>query len=232
MPQVVVDQTTLLTSFGNTWTANGGRLSRTPPGSSNELGNLFNQAVATSLAAMLGNIPILRPSSTTLLPPASNCVEMGEIRIVGGVRPQNFDVAYRPDGPRFAFDAKTLNDVDSVRKNWQNMINDLATEATTVHSRFPHAVVAFLVAIPTPCLLGPQQAGITETLDRLARRVEVNDSLYMAEAISLVVWDPSTGGIDPAIPDPNLSRLRIEKFHQYVEEAYVDRYKGLPPHTA
>ncbi|MDP2935994.1 MAG: hypothetical protein Q8O86_05835, partial [Dehalococcoidia bacterium] len=72
-------------------------------------------------------------------------MEVGPVHIVGGVRPQNFDVGYRPDGVRFAFDSKTINDLDSVRKNWQNMVNDLATEATTVHSRFPYAVVAFMV---------------------------------------------------------------------------------------
>jgi len=51
-------------------------------------------------------------------------------------------VGYRPDGLRFAFDSKTLNDKKSIGKNWQNMINDLATEATTVHSRFPYASLA------------------------------------------------------------------------------------------
>lgn len=28
------------------------------------------------------------------------------------------------------------------------MINDLGTEATTVHTRFPYAIVAFLVVVP------------------------------------------------------------------------------------
>ena len=74
--------------------------------------------------------------------------------IVGGIRKQNYDVAYRPDGVRFAFDSKTLNVADSMGKNWQNMVNDLATEASTVHTRFPMAVVAFLVLIPVPALGG------------------------------------------------------------------------------
>ena len=87
------------------------------------------------------------------------------MRIIGGVRPQNFDVGYRPDGVRFAFDSKTLNDRKSIGKNWQNMINDLATEATTVHSRFPHAVVAFLVALPEPVVDANQRAAIGETLN-------------------------------------------------------------------
>jgi len=180
---------------------------------------------------MLGGVPVSHQSSDSLIPPLRDCVEVGEIRTIGGVRPQNFDVVYRPDGVRFAFDAKTLNDVESVRKNWQNMVNDLATEATTIHSRFPYAIVAFLVAIPSPCLLLAQRTAMIETLERLARRVSVNDPVYQAEAICLVLWDPANGSILPDIPEPS-SPLRIEAFSSQVETPYVNRYKGLPPHTA
>lgn len=110
------------------------------------------------------------------------------------------------------------------------MINDLATEATTVHSRFPHAVVAFMVVIPTPCLVEPQRSAMVETLERMARRIGVEDPVYMAEAISLVLWNPADEMIDTAVPG-STSTLRIEKFSSYVEAAYVSRYKGLPPHA-
>ncbi len=53
---------------------------------------------------------------------------MGTTRIIGGIRPQNYDAAYRPDGPRVVFDSKTLNDQESIGKNWQNMVNDLPSE--------------------------------------------------------------------------------------------------------
>jgi hypothetical protein len=155
---------------------------------------------------------------------------VGPVRVIGGVRPQNFDVGYRPDGVRFAFDSKTLNDTDSLRKNWQNMINDLATEATTVHSRFPHAVVGFMVIIPTPCFIEPQRSAMTETLERLARRNSVEDPDYMAEAMSLVIWNPDDGRIEEDVP-PLTSPLRLEKFASQIEAAYVSRYKGLPPHA-
>ena len=178
---------------------------------------------------MLGGIPIVKPTSTALTA-ATECVEVGPVRIIGGVRPQNFDAGYRPDGVRFAFDSKTLNDFESVKKNWQNMINDLATEATTVHSRFPHALVAFMVIIPTPCLVEPQRSAMIETLERLSRRVKVEDADYLGEAISLVLWNPDDGSIDPATPFPD-SALRIERFSSTIESAYVSRYKGLPPHA-
>src|ERR1041385_8216951 len=144
MPPITVSQADLA-RFGETWRNNGGSLSRTPPYSSSQLGNLFDEAVGRALAVMLGGIPVEKPVATSLIAPKADCVEVGPVRVIGGVRPQNFDVGYRPDGVRFAFDSKTLNDAKSVPKNWQNMINDLATEATTVHSRFPHAVVAFMV---------------------------------------------------------------------------------------
>ena len=148
MPPISIAQTDLV-GFGTTWTQRGGSLSRTPPNSSGQLGGVIDSAVGTALAVMLGGVPIERPNPNSLLPVGPDCVEVGPVRVVGGVRPQNFDVGYRPDGIRFAFDSKTLNDRSSIGKNWQNMINDLATEATTVHSRFPYAVVGFMVVYPS-----------------------------------------------------------------------------------
>ena len=229
MPSIAIDPTQLA-SFGSTWFANGQALSRTPPYSSSELGRLFDTAVANALAIMLGQIPIVVPNSTDLIPSQADCVELGPMRIIGGVRPQNFDVGYRPDGVRFAFDSKTLNDTKSVGKNWQNMVNDLATEATTVHTRFPHAVVAFMVIIPLPCLSGNTRTAIIGTLERLGRRTGIDGPHHMAEAISLVLWDPSSGQIDSNIPDAE-SPLRITKFSEQIELAYTNRYKGLPPHA-
>lgn len=229
MPPITISQSELAL-FGQTWADKGQRLTRTPPYSSGELGELFDKAVGEALATMLGGIPIFKPNSNALTPPHPDCVEVGPVRIIGGVRPQNFDVGYRPDGVRFAFDSKTLNDRDSIGKNWQNMINDLATEATTVHSRFPHALVAFMVIYPEPCVSASREKATIETLERLARRVSVDHANHMAEVISLILWDPYTGTIIPDKPGPS-SPLRIERFSSQLEEIYVSRYKGLPPHT-
>ncbi|MDQ6661110.1 MAG: hypothetical protein M3Z24_09110 [Chloroflexota bacterium] len=48
MPPITIDQTELAL-FGNTWTQKGGRLSRTPPQSSGELGRMFDIAVGKSI---------------------------------------------------------------------------------------------------------------------------------------------------------------------------------------
>ena len=229
MPTVAID-VVQLKAFGEMWQTNSGALGRTPPFSSLDLGRLLDNSVARALAVMLGGIPVLAPKDADLIPPQSDCVECGNIRIIGGVRPQNFDVGYRPDGVRFAFDSKTLNDAKSVGKNWQNMINDLATEATTAHTRFPYAVVAFMVAIPTPCLLGATRSAMIGTLERLSRRSQVDGANHLAEAIALLLWDPKTGELAPDIPDPK-SPLRIEKLSEQIEASYTARYKGLPPHV-
>lgn len=229
MPPISVDKEVLV-KFGDKWKENGNSLSRTPPYSSSELGNLFDAAVGKSLAEMLGGITIEKPNANSLVAPPKDCVEVGPVRIVGGVRPQNFDVGYRPDGVRFAFDSKTLNDTKSINKNWQNMINDLSTEATTVHTRFPHAVVAFMVVIPEPAIAAAQRRAMIETLERLARRVSVRNESHLAEVIAMVLWNPKNGEIDVTVPDP-VSPLRIENFSKQVEAVYFARYKGLPPHA-
>ncbi len=229
MPPIVIPREELA-EFGIAWINNGQRLSRTPPRSSSELGRFVDNIVGHALAAMLGGIPVVGTSSTALTPAQPDCVEVGPVRIIGGVRPQNFDVGYRPDGVRFVFDSKTLNDKESVGKNWQNMINDLATEATTVHSRFPQAVVAFMVICPQPAVPAIRRRAMIDTLERLARRLNVEDPNHMAEAISFVLWNPYDGSIDADLPE-NTSTLRIEKFSAQIQEVYVNRYKGLPPHA-
>jgi hypothetical protein len=229
MPAIVIRPKELL-PFGKAWTANGESLSRTPPYSSAQLGNLFDKRVGEALSSMLGGITIVTPNMNSLIPEQPDCVEVGPCRIIGGIRPQNFDVGYRPDGVRFAYDSKTLNDEKSVQKNYQNMINDLGTEATTVHTRFPYAVVAFTVVVPSPCLNSPQKEALTQTLERLSLRASPVDIMHKAEAISLVVWQPRNGTVDPLWPPPD-SSLRIEVFSAQIETAYTSRYKGLPPHN-
>jgi hypothetical protein len=221
-----------LAGFGAQWTKNGGKLSRSAPNSSLQLGNFIDDRVAGALATMLGGIPVHNVSArsaTPLYPPEADCVERGEVAIVGGIRKQQFDVAYRPDGVRFAFDSKTLNDTESVRKNWQNMVNDLATEAATVHTRFPTGVVGFVVLLPEPAVgkLDP----IVWRLDGLGGRADEHGPSHVAEAMCLALWDPSTGDVSPSVPDPKSHPdLRIENFSAQVEEAYRTRFAGAPPH--
>jgi hypothetical protein len=231
MPPIVIDPNELA-PFGQRWAELDGALSRSTPYSSGQLGEVFDRAVGASLAEMLGGIPIVQlgRNNGLLIPPQPNCVEVGPFLVIGGVRPQHFDVGYRPDGVRFAFDSKTLNDAESVKKNWQNMVNDLATEATTVHTRFPNAVVGFLVALPAPVIHGSRLAAMVGTLERITGRSDISDPEFRAEAISLVLWNPENGSIDQTTPSLD-SPLRIERFSEQVESAYRGRYKGLPPHA-
>jgi hypothetical protein len=110
------------------------------------------------------------------------------------------------------------------------MINDLATEATTVHTRFPYAIVAFVVVVPRPALAYQQETDIIRTLERLGTRRDVLDQAQLAEAIAFIVWNPETGLIDPDTPLQS-SNLRIEKLSETIYPHYLERYKGLPPHN-
>jgi hypothetical protein len=191
--------------------------------------SFIDLAFGKAISKMLGGIDVVTPVGNSLLPSAPDIVEVGPVRIVGGVRPQNFDAAYRPDGTRIVFDSKTLNEEKSIGKNWQNMINDLGTEATTIHTRFPYSLVIFFVVLPKPALNIKQEKDLIRTLERLSTRKNVLDQHHLAEAISLIVWDPMSGEINKEVP-PTDSQLRIENIPKIIENIYFDRYKGLPPH--
>ena len=176
-----------------------------------------------------GAFPLSRPKQALLRHP-SQSVEVGTIRVIGGIRPQNYDAAYRPDGPRVVFDSKTLNDESSIGKNWQNMINDLASEAATVHIRFPFCIVAFIVVLPAPALKPKQRQAIVSTLERLGSRRDELDQHHLAEAIALVLWHPHNGEIESEVPARG-SPIHLHGMSKRIEEAYIDRYQHLPPHT-
>lgn len=235
MPSVALDPA-VLAAFGANWIKNGGRFTdKTHSGfnSAEALGDHIDQTVAGALATMLGGIPIHKASrkdKTKLYPPEPDCVETAPVTIVGGIRKQDYDVAYRPDGVRFAFDSKTLNEAKSIGKNWQNMVNDLATEAATVHTRFPLAVVGFMVLLPEPAL-GGQLESLTWRLAGLSARVDEFGPSHVAEAMCLAIWDPASGAISQTIPSPeDHPSLRLENFSAQVEEAYRTRYAGSLPH--
>lgn len=235
MPSVVIPQATLNT-WGATWLGNvnssGGNKNANSFDKKQgmDFGKAIDPIIAQAFATMLGGIPVCPPTNKyALLPPASDCVEVGDTRVVGGVRAQNYDIMYRPDGVRIAYDSKTLNDRKSLEKNWHNMVNDLASEATTVHTRYPYAIATFFVLIPEDIFTGTQQTEIIRTLERLNCRDGSRDEDYKAESIALVIWNPHTGAISPTTP-PTSSSLRLEAYAQRIEKAYLERYAGLPPH--
>ena len=225
MPEVLIPPS-ILVPWGARWMDGAKRFDKRQ---GMEFGHLFDDAFGAALATMLGNIPVVKPNANALIPPQADCVEVGTTRVIGGIRPQNYDAAYRPDGPRVVFDSKTLNDESSIRKNWQNMINDLASEAATVHTRFPFCVVAFIVALPMPAVHDRQLRAIASTLERLGSRKDELDQHHLAEAIALVLWEPHDGAIAdlPARESP----IHLCNLHRRVQAAYVDRYRHLPPHT-
>ena len=87
MPPVQIDQEELR-RFGRRWQENGNKLKRTPPESSMQLTSVFDNAVGKALAEMVGGIEIKQPNGKSLTPPDTNCVEVGPVRVIGGVRRQ------------------------------------------------------------------------------------------------------------------------------------------------
>ena len=110
------------------------------------------------------------------------------------------------------------------------MINDLASEAATVHTRFPFCIAAFIVALPVPAVRPPQLRAIVSTLERLGSRRDELDQHHLAEAIALVLWNPDNGGIEQDVPARD-SSIHLRAVSGRVQDAYIDRYQHLPPHT-
>src|SRR5438552_622712 len=101
MPPIVLQNADLV-ALGAQWNAAATTL---PKAQGEQVGSLCDRTVGACIAAMLGGIPVVPPiNARALLPPQSDCVEIGPARVIGGIRPQNFDVVYRPDGVRFAYD--------------------------------------------------------------------------------------------------------------------------------
>ena len=244
MPKIKFDPVAIK-QWGDIWLGTTGTIDKKTGKPKTKAANCFDKkqgmdfgklaidpVVAAALSKMLGDIPVVPPvNSDALLPPAGSldCIEVGDTKVVGGVRAQNFDIAYRPDGIRIAYDSKTLNDAGSIKKNWNNMINDLSAEATTVHTRFPYALALFFIVIPKPALHPNQAADLIRTLERMNERESVLGENHKAESIALVIWDPETGQVDSSVP-VQTSSLRMEKFSERIEKVYLSRYKGLPPH--
>ena len=234
MPRII-PSAAVLREWGQIWLGTDGTARQKAPNcfdrkQAMDFGKVFDLAFGEALAAMLGGVEVVPVTAGQgLIPPHPNCVEVGEVQIIGGIRPQHFDAAYRPDGPRVVLDSKTLNDTSSVGKNWQNMVNDLGTEATTIHTRFPYCVVALIVAIPAPALLAKQRRDLVRTLERLGSRSDVLDQAHLAEAIAMVVWDPHTGELDADVPGAQ-SPIHLNNVSQRIYDAYTRRYQGLPPH--
>ena len=197
-----------------------------------DFANYIDEKIASCMSEFLGDIPIQKAKQNNLNPvDGTVCVETGEITICGGVRQQNFDVAFRPDGPRIIVDSKSLNATKSIQKNWQNMINDIATESTTIHLRYPYAITSFVIALPRQALKDSQRSDIINTLERMAGRPEPHFPSSLIEIITLIIWDVDTGEIDAEYPPPN-SQLRVENFSPALEELYLKRYRGLLPHQS
>jgi|ERR1044071_6609855 hypothetical protein len=184
----------------------------------------FDQGFAEAFAAMV-DVPVRSRKEKN-----TNCVELGDVLVVGPGIKQNYDVGYGPNGrgPRMVFDSKTLNDRTSIGKNWRHMYHVLNGESAIVHDSYPYCLSSYIVVVPTPALDLTQQRDIISALRRLGIRQHRDDALHLAEAVALVIWNPYDGSINQDIPiEPN---LRLDTLSQRIYRIYADRYGDTPPH--
>jgi len=154
----------------------------------------------------------------------------GEREVSGALRVVKADVseAHELDGLRLAVEIKPVN-LAVGRAIW-NRFGDIRSFAVNIHLKFPFAVLGGVLAIPTS---EEGKAGQKSTIpvinrgvERLARaggrRTEA-DAAHLLEGVAVVVYDPTSKILDPAIP-PTGSGLRWDEFVDALAAAYHSRF--------
>jgi hypothetical protein len=161
----------------------------------------------------------------------------GERRVAGALRTVNADVhQYHPlDGLRLAVEIKPVN-LAVGRAIW-NRFGDIRAFAVNIHLKFPFAVVGGVMAFPTWELAEatktlPERRKDTRDLIRraVARFMRVGDrktegdAPHLLEGIGIIVYDPDSATIEPAVPPPG-SGLRWDEFVERLAFAYEARFE-------
>lgn len=123
---------------------------RPPTSAPREEKKRYSELVSNGMASVVGDE--LRKRGLTDVFPTSSSRETGgrERRIVGGMGDKKVDVTYSTDraGLVLAISIKTISFPDlktgNYQKNLQNRKGDLIFEVTTLHKRFPYAVIGGL----------------------------------------------------------------------------------------
>lgn len=161
--------------------------------------------------------------------------EAGERNVSGALRVAQADVTelHPLDGLRLAIEIKPVN-LAVGRAIW-NRFGDIRMFAVNLHLKFPFAVLGGVLAMPTY-----EESGtgdhvtrrqtvplITRAVNRLSRaggrRTEA-EAPHLLEAVAVLVYDPDTASIDPAVPPPG-SGLRWDEFIVILATAYDARFE-------
>jgi hypothetical protein len=156
----------------------------------------------------------------------------GELEVAGALRTARADVSesHQLDGLRLAVEIKPVN-LAVGRAIW-NRFGDVRAFAVNIHLKFPFAVVAGVLVVPTWewSASGTSKTPTLHIIDRLVRRLQRTrrreteaDAPHLLEALTVVVYDPDTGDLNPAVP-PHGFGLRWDEFVSIVAETYDIRF--------
>jgi hypothetical protein len=156
----------------------------------------------------------------------------GELDVAGALRTARADVSesHSLDGLRLAVEIKPVN-LAVGRAIW-NRFGDIRAFAVNIHLKFPFAVVGGVLVVPTWewSAGGGSKVPTLHLIDRLVRRLQRTrrreteaDAPHLLEAITVVVFDPDTGHLNPVIPPPGYD-LRWDEFVTVMTDTYDIRF--------
>jgi hypothetical protein len=159
----------------------------------------------------------------------------GETDVGGGLRTAKSDVTEfdRIDGVRLAVELKPVH-LAIGRAVW-NRLGDVRVFAVNLHLKFPFAVVAGVLSVPTEerAISGydttwKSTVHIIEKLSgRLARAASRDldsDPPHLLEAATVIVFDPRTKRLHPTLPEPGLG-IRWDECVDRLAEIYQLRFE-------
>lgn len=159
----------------------------------------------------------------------------GETTVAGALRSADADVAesHPLDGLRLAIELKPIN--AAVGRAIWNRFGDIRAFAVNIHLKFPFAVVGGVLVFPswewaTSRTRGRYKKPTTHLVERAVARLQraggrlkESDAPHLMEGVWVLLYDPDTKTIDPAVPPPG-ARLRFEEFIEDLVEAYRARF--------
>ena len=148
-----------------------------------------------------------------------------EHRFIGGWRSVGVDVhiGTREMGLILAVDPKHLRSMQSIRKNWKNMLNDLVAFSANFHSRFPMCVVGGVLGFEKSQATQEMLNEIYSILSHVAIRQKASDQHDLLEAFGLAVYECEPPRLSPSIPPPR-HPLRCERAFDRIVELLIQRY--------
>ncbi len=182
-----------------------------------------SQAEIKSRAKQVGGSKAKAQSSVRH--PSLSEIWVGEIRMAGGIKPQQLDIVLSSpqQGLALGLDVKGLNTRENAGKNFPNRIGDFIATSVNFHLKFPYAVMGGVLAVPGDAT-DVQLNRWVRTAEGLAERRSPADAAQLFEGFALLVFDCETLDLSPSWPAAD-SPVRYENFVKELAAAYERRFR-------